>query len=91
MAFQVHSFMQNADDFDANGSLFAVKDEVLTCGKFAVPGTDLVTTLALLRVFCQSMETAVQQGKVVTALASPPMFLSIATSLAQILKGLLCQ
>jgi hypothetical protein len=38
--------MQNADNFDATGNLFAVKNDMLTGRKFAVPRTDYVTPLA---------------------------------------------
>jgi hypothetical protein len=88
--FQIHSFMQNADNFDAPGNLFAVKNHMLTGREFAVPRTDFVTPLSLIRIFSQSMKTSVQLSKVVTALISSPAFLSISPNLAKILKRLLC-
>jgi hypothetical protein len=90
MDFQIHSFMQDADNFDATGSLLAVKNDMLAGRKFAVLRTDLVTPLPLIRILRQGMETSVQQGKVVTALLSPPAFLRITTNRAQILKRLFC-
>jgi hypothetical protein len=90
MDFQIHSFMQDADNFDATGSLLAVKNDMPAGRNFAVPSTDLVTPLALIRILRQGMEISVQQGKVVTALISSPAFLRITTNFAKILKRLLC-
>ena len=90
MGFHIHSFMQDADNFDATGSLLLVKNDLLAGREFAVPRTDLVTPLPLIRILRQGMETSVQQGKVVTALLSPPAFLRITTNLTQILKRLFC-
>jgi len=90
MNIQIHSFMQNADDFDATGILLAVKNDMLAVRKFSVPRTDLVTPLALIRILRQSMETSVQQGKIVTTLILSPALLRITTNLAKILNRLFC-
>jgi hypothetical protein len=90
MNLQIHSFMQNADDFDATGILLAEKNDMLAGRKFSVPKTDLVAPLTLIRILRQSMETSIQQGKVVTTLILSPALLCITTNLAKILNRLLC-
>nr|WP_305045068.1 hypothetical protein [Geoalkalibacter sp.] len=89
MGFLIHFFMQNTDNLDTTGSLLAVKNDMPTGKKFAVSGTDLVTSLALAWVVRQGMEITVKQFKVMTALITPPALLGITANLAKILKRLL--
>lgn len=80
--------MQDSDNFDATASRPAVKNDMLARGEFAVPITDLVTSLTLARIFRQVIKRTVQQSKVMTALFTPPAFLRITANLTKILKSL---
>ena len=80
--------MQNADNFYGISRLLAIKNDMPSGREFAVPGTDLVTPLTLVRILRQGMERTVQQSKVMTTLFTPPTFLRITTNLAKILKCL---
>ncbi len=80
--------MQNADNFYGTSRLLAIKNDMPAGREFAIPGTDLVTLLTLVRILRQSMERTVQQSKVMTTLFTPPALLRITTNLAKVIKCL---
>lgn len=91
MLFDIHTAMQDADNFDLAFSGLVVKNDMFANAVFEIPFPDIVARAAKIGFVRQSVERTVNLRQIAHLLRFAPFFSGIAANGKQIISGFLLE